>query len=573
MTRKLRRFILVLGWVLLALNIGKPAYVQGPEEGWRVYTNSNHIRDLAFEGGGALGGGYTWAATFGGVVCYSANEYIKFTTLDGLAGSNVHAVAEDDGGRWWFGTGGGVSLLDDGGTPLDKDDDTWAAFTIADGLAGKSVRAISEDSEGRWWFGTWEGGVSVLDGGGTPFDKGDDTWITFAEPEGLADAYVIAIAEDGGGRLWFGTNGGGVSMLDHSRTLLDKGDDRWTTFTESNGLASNYVVAIAEDDGGRWWFGTSSDGVSLLDDGGTPFDQGDDTWTTFTESDGLARDDLMSIAKDGGGRWWFGTWGSGAGVLDDGGTPFDKGDDTWTTFATVDGLADSRIAGIVEDSEGRLWFGTWGSGVSVLDHKGTPLDKDDDTWTTFIESDGLASEHVHTIAEDSRGRWWFGMWGGVSVLDDGGTPFDKGDDTWATFTAANGLSHDWVGAIAEDSEERLWFGTENGISVLDHGGTPFDKGDDTWATFTTLDGLAHNIVLAIAEDSKGRLWFGTYEGGWSVLDHGGTPFDKGDDRWTTFTTADGLVDNGVGVIVEDSRGWFWFGTGDGVSVLDHGGTL
>ena len=567
MMTKLKRFLSTMGLLLLLAGSTGPAQAQDPEEGWQVYTNANYVNDLALEGGGALGGGYTWVAARGGVVCYSASQQVKFTILDGLVDNYVLAIAEASGGRWWFGTSGGVSVLDDGGTPFDKGDDTWTTFTTTDGLAGYNVYAIAEGGWGWLWFGT-SGGVSVLDDGGTPFDKGDDTWTTFTTADGLAYNFVKSIAEDGGGRLWFGT-WHGVSVLDDGGTPFDKGDDTWITFTNHDGLAENYVEAIAEDGGGRWWFGTNG-GVSVLDNGGTPFDKGDDIWNTFTNLDGLANDEVNAVAEDSRGRLWFGTEG-GTSMLDDGDTPFDKGDDTWTTFTTADGLAVNYVQAIAEDSGGRWWFGTYDRGVSVVYDGGTPLDKGDDTWTTFTESDGLAHSTVHAIAEDGGGRQWFGTQDGVSVLDDGGTPFDKGDDTWTTFTFIDGLAGRSSLAFAEDRGGRWWFGTANGVSVLDNGGTPFNKGDDTWATFTTADGLADNFVESVAEDGGGRLWFGTWFGGVSVLDDSDTPFDKRDDTWTTFTTADGLADNFVKSIAEDGGGRLWFGTGGGASVLDDGG--
>jgi len=314
MTR-FRRCVWLVGLMLLLSSAGRPAQAQGPEEGWQVYTNANDVHDLALEGGGALGGGHTWAATEGGVVCYSASQHVKFTTADGLAGNWVWAIAVDSRGRLWFGTYRGVSVLDDGGTPFDKGDDTWVTFTTADGLADNWVYAIAVDSGGRLWFGTamWFGpasGVSVLDYGDTLFDKGDDTWTTFTTADGLADNYIRSIATDSGGRLWFGTRSGGVSVLDHGGTPFYKGDDTWTTFTTADGLANNLVWAIAIDGGNRAWFGTLG-GVSIVDHSSTPFDKRDDAWVTFTTTDGLAHNDVWAIAMDGGNRLWFGTFGGG----------------------------------------------------------------------------------------------------------------------------------------------------------------------------------------------------------------------------------------------------------------------
>jgi len=571
--KRLKRCVGMIGLMVLLPGAGGPAQAQGPQEGWQVYANANYVNDLALEGGGALGGGYTWAATTGGVVCFSAGQQAEFTTADGLADNYVRTITIDNGGWLWFGTwNGGVSVLDHGGTAFDKGDDTWATFTAADDLADNDVQTVAVDGGGRLWFGTNSRGVSVLNHGGTPFDKGDDTWTTFTTADGLANDEVYAITVDGGNRLWFGTEGGGASVLDHGGTPFDKGDDTWTTFTTADGLANNYVYAIAVDDGNRLWFGTGS-GVSVLDYGYTPFDKDDDTWSTFTTADGLASNLVWAIAVDGGNRPWFGTEG-GVSVLNNGSTPFYKGDDTWTSFTTADGLANDDVGAIAVDGGNRAWLGTWGGGVSVLNHRGTPFYKQDDTWTTFTTTDGLADNGVRAIAMDGGNRLWFGTYGGgVSVLDHGGTPFDKGDDTWTTFTTADGLADDYIRAIAVDSGGRLWFGTSSGgVSMLDHRGTPFYKGDDAWTTFTTADGLADNGVTAIALDSGGRLWFGTW-GGVSVLDYSGSPSYKGDDTWTTFTTADGLANLSVRAIAADGGNRVWFGTeGGGVSLLDHGGS-
>jgi ligand-binding sensor domain-containing protein len=506
------------------------------------------------------------------------DAWTTFATADGLVDNDVRTIAVDGAGRLWFGTDGGVSVLDHGGTLFDKIDDAWATFTTADGLPDNHVRAIAVDGAGRLWFGAFIrvclgngqcsslGEVSVLDHGGTPFDRGDDTWTTFSTADGLADNGVEAIAVDGAGRLWFGTYAG-VSVLDHDSTPFDKSDDAWASFTTADGLPDNHVRAIAVDGAGRLWVGTAIR-VSVLDHDDTPFDKSDDAWTTFSTVTAFFF--VKAIAVDGAGRLWVGTndWPFGCvlSVLDHGGTPFDKSDDIWATFSTADGLPEAYVYAIAVDSAGRLWVGTY-DGVSVLDHGGTPFDKKDDAWTTFTTADGLADNGVKAIAVDGAGRLWFGTGGGVSVLDHGGTPFDKIDDAWASFTTADGLAGNSVYAIAVDGAGRLWVGTyDGGVSVLDHGGTPFDKIDDAWATFSTADGLADNYVRAIAVDGAGRVWFGT-GGGVSVLDHDDTPFDRSDDAWATFTTADGLADNDVEAIAVDGAGGLWFGTDGGVAEL------
>ena len=308
--------------------------------------------------------------------------------------------------------------------------------------------------------------------------------------------------------------------------------------------------------------------MSALDEGGTPLNHGDDTWATFTTADGLANDVVNDLVVDAGGRLWFGTHDK-VNALDYGGTLTDKGDDTWITFITADGLGSDDVVAVLEDDGGELWFATYGGGVSVLDHGGTPFSKGDDVWTTFTSTHGLVDDFVSSIAADIGGRMWFGTYNsGASMLDDGGTPFSKGDDTWISFAPADGLAGSKVQAIEMDGTDRPWFGTAGGVSVLDDGGTPFEKLDDSWITFTTADGLGHDDVDDIAVASSGRLWFGTDGGGVSVIHNGGTPFQKGDDDWSTFTYVDGLVDSNIEVISQGVGGEWWFGSdGGGAGVL------
>ena len=60
----------------------------------------------------------------------------------------------------------------------------------------------------------------------------------------------VTILEDSHGNLWFGTwhnHGGGVSMYN---------GETFTNFTEKEGLSNNNVRSILEDSHGNLWFGT-----------------------------------------------------------------------------------------------------------------------------------------------------------------------------------------------------------------------------------------------------------------------------------------------------------------------------
>jgi streptogramin lyase len=313
---------------------------------------------------------------------------------------------------------------------------------------------------------------------------------------------VRAIAQDRGGRLWFGTTAG-ASRYD---------GQAFRTFTTKDGLADDYVQTIAQDRGGRLWFGTNGGGASRYDG---------QSFKTFTTEDGLGDDTVLTIAQDRKGCLWFGTYGGGASRYNF---------ESFRTFGIKDGLAADDVSAITQDRDGALWFGT-GRGASRYDRG---------SFRTFTTKDGLADDDVRAIAQDREGQLWFGTTGGASRYH---------GQSFRTFTTKDGLAADNVQTITQDREGRLWFGTYRG------GASRYDG--KSFQTFTTKDGLAGDAVLTIAQDREGRLWFGTYGGGASRYDG---------ESFRTFTTKDGLADDDVRAIAQDREGRLWFGTRKGVSV-------
>ncbi len=71
------------------------------------------------------------------------------------------------------------------------------------------------------------GGVSKFDG---------TNWTRYDTTDGLADNYICAIAIDALGNKWFGTNKGGVSKFDGTN---------WTNYTQNNsGLADSHILLL-----------------------------------------------------------------------------------------------------------------------------------------------------------------------------------------------------------------------------------------------------------------------------------------------------------------------------------------
>jgi ligand-binding sensor domain-containing protein len=216
------------------------------------------------------------------------------------------------------------------------------------------------------------------------------------------------------------------------------------------------------DDLGGMWFG-SGKGVTYFHDNNTPDSKIDDTWVIFTTADGLVGNYVQVIGIDPVEGKWFGTPGDGLSYLDDGGTPETKSDDTWMTIGTADGLAYVSKVSIAFDADGGKWIGT-GNGLYYLDDNGTPLDKGDDQWMVFTQSDGLPGGSIYGIAIDATGAKWIAKLPGVSLLNDGGTPLNKADDSWTNYSVDDGLA-DWqCRDVTIDSSGGKWIATNGGVS-------------------------------------------------------------------------------------------------------------
>lgn len=320
-----------------------------------------------------------------------------------LIGSNAYVRAlavNQPRGTLWVGTSVGAMEVNLETRALER------VYTRKEGLANEYVFAIGADPKGGIWLGTNAGGLSKF--------MPDGTWKTFFPMHGLADYWVYSIAFDPAGNAWIGT-WDGVSYL-------GAGGDSFKNYRTE--LINVWVYGIDIDAQGRVWMGTEG-GVSMHDKG---------KWSSWTHDDGLgaaneqnlpistntglgtrSRHDLSVVSSGGrktfnpnyvfsvkvdnrNGKIWFGTWGGGVSEFD--------GDKTWRSLTTADGLAGNIVYSIAQEKDGTLWFGT-DQGASRYDGK---------SWKTFGLRDGLAGSNVFAIAIGPNNDIWLGTKGGVNRI-------------------------------------------------------------------------------------------------------------------------------------------------------------
>ncbi|MGD9317883.1 MAG: two-component regulator propeller domain-containing protein, partial [Anaerolineae bacterium] len=129
----------------------------------------------------------------------------------------------------------------------------------------------------------------------------------------------------------------------------------------------------------------------------------------------------------------------------------------------------------------------------------------------FSIEQGLSQSVVSSILQDSRGFMWFGTQDGLNRFDGYEFVVYKHDPE-----DPDSLGGNFVQALHEDVSGTLWIGTNGGgISKLDR-----ETGRFTHLRHDPRDpnSLSSNVVLALYEDREGMLWIGTSGGGLDRLD-------------------------------------------------------
>jgi ligand-binding sensor domain-containing protein len=205
--------------------------------------------------------------------------------------------------------------------------------------------------------------------------------------------------------------------------------------------------------------------------------------------------------------------------------------DTLIYITQEAGFSGGRVTGIVEDSNGDVWFAT-GLGLNKYDGK---------SFTVFTEKNGLSNDEIWSLIIDSNEIIWIGHNKGLSRFN--GKCFENLAVPKPEIKEPNTIySADRITGIIEDDNGALWLGTD-GYGICKYDGKTFTH-------FTTKDGLCDNTIHELMVDSRGNIWIGTFWGGVSKKD--GNTFTN----YTKNGTISGVEVSGF---FEDGNGDIWFG--------------
>ena len=216
-----------------------------------------------------------------------------------------------------------------------------------------------------------------------------------------------------------------------------------------------------------------------------------------------------------------------------------------------EGLSSSSITCILQDQKGFIWVGTY-DGLNRYDGYDFIIYKNQSN-----DSTSLSHNIIWTLYEDKQNNLLIGNADGLSM-------YNWGKDSFINYMSdrsspLNGL-HCTLRSIAEDTFGNLWLATDIGLIY-------FDRKNNQAIQYThdpaVTGSLSDNNVEYVYIDHKQNLWINTRKG-LNLFNRVTKTFkhniydNKGNDLSKTF-----FLD-----IVEDNKGNLWFGSYEGLYVLD-----
>ncbi|MFT5756797.1 MAG: ligand-binding sensor domain-containing protein/GGDEF domain-containing protein [Alteromonadaceae bacterium] len=375
---------------------------------------------------------------------------------------------------------------------IAQEDKLFKSFGVDNPIAYKFVMTIAQDNKGFMWFGAQEG-LHRFDGYQLVSFHYDASL-----PNSLSSNVISRIITDKNQQLWVGTRGGGINLY------REKTQDfiHITSKTQGAELTNDTINTLFEDSSGNIWVGTEN-GLNILS-------QQKGRWVVkqihqeLGKPKSLSHNTIHAITESNDQHIWVGTNGGGISVFDLQGNFIkvvkdeNKHNDNTNKFVNT----------LYTDAEGNIWIGTVNQGIlkyiySTNDFIHYLSDSDDDST--------INSNTIQNIYQDSKQNVWISTDNGLSVYHHKTKGFSR-----YKYAANNpySLSNDYIITTFEDKNNMMWIGTFTGVN----------RWDPAMTTFTQYTGknnpdLKSLNITSFVEMDKNSTIFSSYIGGIYQISH------------------------------------------------------
>ncbi|WP_346860591.1 two-component regulator propeller domain-containing protein [uncultured Draconibacterium sp.] len=445
--------------------------------------------------------GKLWIASSFGLFYYSRETGLKAQ----IQNQDIQTVEWKDNDRFFFIADGYVKLF----RISELQEHTFFKFPEEENYI---VSTLSYDhSTDNLWIGTNANGQFILKSGQQNFQ--------FVNIEEIPHQPILAIEAISDSKVLLGIDGQGVWEIDKSDLTVSnvyKEDS-----DNPNSLKGNGVYDIYSDNNNRVWICSYSGGVSFFDKANPAITQ---LKHIVNNSNSLINNDVNDVLEDSNGNLWFAT-NNGVSFLN-------VKSSRWKSLFQNKKEQAQVFLTLSEDSQGRIWAGTYSSGVYLIDAKNGVELKHLSVETT----DGqFRSNFVFDIIKDSQGNMWCGGVNGDLIC------YNTKQDSFRSFDNMT------IYNILDYKSDKLLLGSTYGLIL-------FDK--NTGETETLLEGyivqdiFVNQEIILICTSGNGLILYNSETR-----------------EIESFTVDSGLPSNFISSI-QHSNGFFWLGTEQGLCRLN-----
>lgn len=423
-----------------------------------------------------------WMGTDGGLsyLSFKQNRLLDFPYIQGeesfVADKDIISLHLGQEGQLWIGTkkNGLVVVNQEEVIRHGKD----ASFThyVPDqrpgSLSYRTVLDIFRDHSQQIWVGTDGGGINFAETkqqrfGHLKHEPGQRNSLSFDK--------IWGIAEDQHGNIWLGTDGDGVNVWNPAEGVIKRfRHEPDNPFS----LSDNAVLSAFTDHTGQVWLGTYEGGLNR-------FDETTNQFYRYQAPAQLPVNDVRCIYEDPSRQLWIGT--NRGGLL-----KYHRAGDY---FDSIEGLESYDVRAI-HAFGGKLWLGTFGDGLISYN----PASKEIVRYNQNLESP-LQPNTIFSICSGGDQNLWLGT-GSAGLCR-----FNMATESFQSFSEKDGLASNKVHAILADESEYLWLSTNRGISRFSPGEQLFYNYD--WQRGLQVGEFHDGSAL---KASNGLFFFGGIEG-------------------------------------------------------------
>jgi signal transduction histidine kinase/ligand-binding sensor domain-containing protein/CheY-like chemotaxis protein/HPt (histidine-containing phosphotransfer) domain-containing protein len=262
-----------------------------------------------------------------------------------------------------------------------------------------------------------------------------------------------------------------------------------------------------------------------------------------SKPDSLSSDNVRAMLEDHKKRLWVATDGGGLNLFNSAKQTFSSLQEEVNSDAAP---TSNRQVSLYLDSHNLIWIGYRNGNFSQF-NPNTMKFEHYNTRALLPELEKDAA--ITSIIEDSQQIWLATDGNGLLKLNKKTKQLTRHHSGSATPLFSDRLTQLFI-----DQQQRIWMTSHNsGLGMLDPQQTKFS----TWQHHENQqNSLAANLVHTVYQDHQQRIWLGT-EAGVSLWD--------GQDKFTNFNIDDGLTNNKILSILQDTSGLMWFGSYDGIT--------